>query len=259
MNVYGKGADFDTGSIPIVRVDARRLRDKPASTMPSHPTTPSSFPFRREATRRRSITNGSATATAIDLRSSGGRCPPHTCGRSGRNSGVRRCVCRSLSRSAGGGAERHRTPLRLLTVTSFPGRKGCRASSARRHFVVFTWRASIEGRCRCVGESGRWRRHSGGSPIPHSFTRRCQPGRQGRADCLLYRVPRQFRSAGVFWCRRMAGPEMKDRRSGWCPLVDAGWSIARNDRRNGDEQSIFLQVLDDRRTQTVDASSRRLL
>jgi hypothetical protein len=28
MEVYGKAADFDTGLDPIVRVDARRLRDK---------------------------------------------------------------------------------------------------------------------------------------------------------------------------------------------------------------------------------------
>ena len=51
--VYGKGTDFDGGADPVVRVDARRLRDKLRSTTTVDPI-PSSLRCRRAATYRSS-------------------------------------------------------------------------------------------------------------------------------------------------------------------------------------------------------------
>ena len=52
VELYGKGADFNTAADPIVRVDARRLRDRLRGTTRRRPIARSSSRFRKAATRR---------------------------------------------------------------------------------------------------------------------------------------------------------------------------------------------------------------
>ena len=52
LEVYGKGVDFNTAADPIVRVDARRLRDKLREYTSPLLTIRSSSPFVRAATHR---------------------------------------------------------------------------------------------------------------------------------------------------------------------------------------------------------------
>src|SRR4030095_13659495 len=66
IEVYGKAADFDAGLDPIVRVDARRLRDKLREYYASAPHDPIVISVPKGSYAPTFHTNGSATATAID-------------------------------------------------------------------------------------------------------------------------------------------------------------------------------------------------
>src|SRR6266542_3096821 len=66
MEVYGKGADFGAAVDPIVRVDARRLRDKLREYYASAPHDPLVISVPKGSYVPTFETNGHAVATAID-------------------------------------------------------------------------------------------------------------------------------------------------------------------------------------------------
>jgi Tol biopolymer transport system component len=137
MEVYGKGADFEAGVDPIVRVDARRLRDKLREYYASAPYDPVTI----------SVPKGSYAPT-FDVRPLVS--PP--AGRAAAGVDRRARLTRRfwvagavvvLVAAMAWLAIRNRTrsalPVRLLTVTSFPGSEGSPSFSPDGNFVAITW------------------------------------------------------------------------------------------------------------------------
>ena len=126
MEVYGKGADFEAGVDPIVRVDARRLRDKLREYYASAPHDPVVI----------SVPKGSyAPVFGVQPRV---EAPPRW--------PYRFWVLGSVAVLIGTIAWlaiRTRTPsappVRLRTVTSFPGSEGNPSFSPDGNFLAFTW------------------------------------------------------------------------------------------------------------------------
>jgi Tol biopolymer transport system component len=156
--LYGKGADFSTAADPIVRVDARRLRDKLREYYASNPHDPvvisvpkgSYTPFFEE--------NGTGPGPALDVPGLETTALPSA---DVRGSPVGAPVTRRWSRlwSVGAaivllgalgwlaigwqGASSEPPPLRILTVTSFPGAEGMASLSPDGNFVAFTWTGPV--------------------------------------------------------------------------------------------------------------------
>ena len=141
LELYGRGSDFNTAADPIVRVDARRLRDRlreyyasapPASvviTVPKGSYTPV-FTVGGDAAGQRS---------PIDVRSGWpvARRPSRILGLGGA------ALCLLAATAWIVGDWRTRTdsepPLRLLTVTSQPGAEEDASLSADGRFVTYAW------------------------------------------------------------------------------------------------------------------------
>jgi Tol biopolymer transport system component len=126
MDVYGKGADFSTAADPIVRVDARRLRDKLREYYVSAPHDPVLI----------SVPKGSYEPVfGVQPRVEAPAKSPYRFWLVG--------LVVVLIGIIGWLAIRNRTrsalPVRLLTVTSFPGSEGNPSFSPDGNFVAITW------------------------------------------------------------------------------------------------------------------------
>ena len=150
MEVYGKGADFGAAVDPIVRVDARRLRDKLREYYAAAPHDPVVISVPKGSYAPVFSANGIGGApereaaalpsTGLPLDSAAAAQPA----RWSRLWGAGIAIV--LIGAAGWSAINWRRtgseppPVRLLTVTSFPGAEGMPSLSPDGNFVVFTWR-----------------------------------------------------------------------------------------------------------------------
>ena len=147
--LYNKGTDFSTAADPIVRVDARRLRDKLREYY-------ASAPHHRVVI---SIPKGSytpvfdpnentmpgldvATFPAVGEAPAGVSAP-----RRGSRPWLIAVACVLLGSIVwlviGRRATSSASPLRLLTVTAFPGAEGMPSLSPDGNFVAFTWTGPV--------------------------------------------------------------------------------------------------------------------
>jgi Tol biopolymer transport system component len=131
MEVYGRRADFSTAADPIVRVDARRLRDKLREYYASAPRGAVTI-----AVRKGSYTPVFETGDVDEAVRPGGR-----------PSMPRRVVIAAVAVAMVGTAawmashprRDDVSPHRLLTVTAFPGVEDDPALSPDGNFVAFAW------------------------------------------------------------------------------------------------------------------------
>jgi Tol biopolymer transport system component len=139
VEVYGKGLDFEAAADPIVRVDARRLRDRLREYYASAPHDPVVI----------SVPKGSYTAR-FEIHQTTGPATPDLApdGVEPRASSLQRFVWIAGAAVVLIGAiawfvVRNGTPsasaVRLLTVTSFPGSEASPTFSPDGNFVAFSW------------------------------------------------------------------------------------------------------------------------
>ena len=154
--LYGKGADFSTAADPIVRVDARRLRDKLREYYASAPHDPVLI----------SVLKGSYTPVfELGIQDVGAQReePLHTAGvqtvaaageaaeAPAKSGGLRRSwiaggvlvLIGGLTWFMTGLRSGSAPPMRLLTVTSFPGAEEDPSLSPDGNFVAFSWHGPV--------------------------------------------------------------------------------------------------------------------
>jgi len=148
VELYGKGADFDTAADPIVRVDARRLRDKLREYYASAP--PGQVII--------SVPKGSYTpafepgVSTIGTSDPGAHRDKESVSAQVPSTGAHHRLWRrwavvtaaaalaAVTLLIGTSMTRSRTPAsRLLTVTSFPGAEDDPALSPDGNFIAFNW------------------------------------------------------------------------------------------------------------------------
>jgi Tol biopolymer transport system component len=134
VDLYGKEPDFNTAADPIVRVDARRLRDHLREYYAAHPGSAVLI----------SIPKGSytpafsAAATTPDAGVVGVSPASHTRWR--RPAAIAALLAASLAvLVVAARPGRHTDSPRLLTVTSFPGTEEDPSLSPDGNFVAFSW------------------------------------------------------------------------------------------------------------------------
>jgi Tol biopolymer transport system component len=146
LELYGKGPDFSTAADPIVRVDARRLRDKLREYYATHP----------DAAIVIEVPKGSYTPMFHDV-AAPGTAPrlttpaPATAGGRSRRSWLLAAAALAVSAAAFWGFARLRMEgnpdiVRLLTVTSLPGAEEDPSLSPDGNYVVFSWNSSATQR-----------------------------------------------------------------------------------------------------------------
>jgi len=139
MEVYGKGPDFGAAVDPIVRVDARRLRDKLREYYASAPHDAIVISVPKGSYAPTFEMNGRATSTAFDA--IGPAATSQSRWWSVRAAMAALGACALLAFAIGWRSVASKPPpLRILTVTSFPGAEGMPSLSPDGNFVVFTWR-----------------------------------------------------------------------------------------------------------------------
>ena len=237
IELYGKDADFSTAADPIVRVDARRLRDKLREYYVAAPGDPVviSVPkgsytpvFQRQQHRRRTGALRNRGTDDRAQRRAGGLYEVAVVARGGRRARDRRRahvagslgVPRPIRRAADDAADRH--------VISW----------RRRHAQPVTrWQLRclhvdgprVHGHGRCLGEGGRQRRAAAAHRHAADATRRCPPGLPTAAKSpSTVRTPRATRAS--FSYRTLGGQETNGGAEGWPPGMDTGWSVARDER-----------------------------
>ena len=142
--LYGKGADFDGGTDPVVRVDARRLRDKlreyyEGRSEPVIISLPkgSYVPIFEVNSVLHSHTENFVAVTRLQAeqpRTSFSRARPLAVGIAMVAVIAAVIALRSLVRSAG-------APMQLLPLASYPGAEGPPALSPDGNLVAFAWSA----------------------------------------------------------------------------------------------------------------------
>ena len=145
LELYGKGPDFSTAADPIVRVDARRLRDKLREYYAAHP----------DAAIVIEVPKGSYTplfhvVADVESTSGLGTAAPATARRRSRRSWWAAAGALAVSAAALWGVVRVRADrsdaIRLLTVTSMPGAEEDPSLSPDGNYVVFSWNSSATQR-----------------------------------------------------------------------------------------------------------------
>jgi Tol biopolymer transport system component len=141
LELYGKGSDFNTAADPIVRVDARRLRDRLREYYASAPPASVVITVPKGSYTPVFTVGGDGTGQRPPLDEKSGwpaaRRPSTTLWLSGA------ALCLTAATAWIVGEWRTRTdsepPPRLLTVTSQPGAEEDPALSADGHFVAYSW------------------------------------------------------------------------------------------------------------------------
>ena len=146
-----RGTDFSTAADPIVRVDARRLRDKLREYYASAPNHVVVISMPKGSYTPAFEANGNGTMPGLDVATLAtvGEPPADMSARRRRSrlwliavacvllgSGVWLVIARRAAASAS-------PPLRLITVTTFPGAEGMPSLSPDGNFVAFTWTGPV--------------------------------------------------------------------------------------------------------------------
>ena len=233
ISLYSKGPDFSTADDPIVRVDARRLRDKLREYYASAP----------DAAIVISMHKGSYTPV-FDARETGGGVPaPQRWSRLWLIPAA--IVLGSVTwlvavRPAASSAP----PLRLLTVTAFPGAEGMPSLSPDGNFVAFTWTGPLFTSTADVwvkAVDGDALRRLTDTPQFHEALPSWSPdGRQ-----IAFQRSEGTVSRGVYLVSPLGGPEQKVLDTGgnpsWTPDSRA---LIMTGRTAAGSPAIFEQVLD---------------
>jgi Tol biopolymer transport system component len=239
IEVYGKTADFDTALDPIVRVDARRLRDKLREYYASAPHDPVVISVPKGSYAPAFETNGHATPAAVDAI----RPAPTFKSRvwSIRSAMALFGVCASLALAIGWRSVAAKPPsLRILTVTAFPGAEGMPSLSPDGNFVVFTWRGIDSTEAADVwvkAVDGDELKRLTNTPQLHEAMPAWSPdGRQ-----IAYYRLEGIQNGGVFLVSPLGGPERQIADRGGAPAwTPDGQSLVMT---SSGEQGIFHQVL----------------
>src|SRR5437899_5516621 len=242
IDVYGKGPDFGAAVDPIVRVDARRLRDKLREYYASAPHDTIIISVPKGSYAPAFETNGHAAPAAVDAI----RPAPTFQSRvwSVRGAMVLLGVCASLALAIGWRSVAAKPPsLRILTVTSFPGAEGMPSLSPDGNFVVFTWRGIDSTEAADVwvkAVDGDELKRLTNTPQFHEAMPAWSPdGRQ-----IAYYRLEGIHSGGVFLVSPLGGPERKIADQGGAPAwTPDGQSLVMTDE-TVDGHGIFLQALE---------------
>jgi Tol biopolymer transport system component len=141
IELYGKGTDFNTAADPIVRVDARRLRDRLREYYASAPTgdVVISVP---KGSYTPEFTAATPTTQRADHVLAPAAVPRRALHRWWIAAAVAVAILPAAWFVAGRVVHRGAEPTRLLTVTSLPGAEEDPSISPDGNFVAFSWRGS---------------------------------------------------------------------------------------------------------------------
>ena len=237
----GRGL-LGTAADPIVRVDARRLRDKLREYYVSAPHDPVLISVPKGSYAPVFETNGHAAPAAVDAI----RPAPTFTSRvwSVRGAMVLLGVCASLALAIGWRSVAAKpSSLRILTVTAFPGAEGMPSLSPDGNFVVFTWRGidSTEANDLWVkAVDGDELKRLTNTPQFHEAMPAWSPdGRQ-----IAYYRLEGIQNGGVFLVSPLGGPERKIADLGGSPAwTPDGQSLVMTGA-TADGQGIFQQALE---------------
>jgi len=238
MEVYGKGADFGAAVDPIVRVDARRLRDKLREYYASAPHDPVVISVPKGSYAPIFEMNGTVAVPALEA--------PRTTLPRAWTVGAAIIVTTTLA-VVGVGRWRARPELpasRLLTVTSFPGGEGMPSFSPDGNFVVFIRRGPDPNETNDLwvkAVDGDALRRLTDTPQLHEAMPAWSPdGRQ-----IAFYTTEGGISSGVFLVSSLGGPVRKVASGGIDPAwTPDGQSLAIATNREGEDKGIFVQRLE---------------
>jgi len=237
MELYGKDSDFDPAADPIVRVDARRLRDKLRESYAAAPAShviievpkggytphftlgpPTPLPV-SEPTRLHSTTHGWWIAIAVAVLGVG-------------TWGIDRWRSASLPPET-----------RLLTVTSFPGAEGMPSISPDGNFVTFTWTGPVATETADVwvkAVEGEGQRQLTNTPEFHEAYPSWSP--DGREIAFQRHYASENR--GVYVVSQLGGQERQIVSQGWMPSwTPDGRGIVFSKRLNSASMALFVHDL----------------
>jgi Tol biopolymer transport system component len=242
MEVYGKGADFGAAVDPIVRVDARRLRDKLREYYAAAPHDAIVISVPKGSYAPTFEVNGRTAARVSDTIAPTAMLPTRVW--STRAAMIVLGVGAAIALAIGWRrVAATPPPLRILTVTSFPGAEGMPSLSPDGNFVVFTWRGVDTTEAADVWvkavDGDELRRLTNTPQFHEAMTAWSPDGRQ----IAYYRV-KGIESDGVFLVSPLGGPERRIAERGGAPAwtPDSQAMVMTND--TGDEQGLVHQVLE---------------
>lgn len=237
MEVYGKTADFDAALDPIVRVDARRLRDKLREYYGSAPHDPVVISVPKGSYVPIFQANGAIAAPTLEM--------PRVASRRAWTVGAVIVVATALVWIAiGRWRARSEPPSRLLTVTSFPGGEGMPSLSPDGNFVVFAGRGPDPNEANDLwvkAVDGDALRRLTDTPQLHESMPAWSPdGRQ-----IAFYIVEGGTSIGVFLVSSLGGPVRTVASRGIDPAwTPDGRSLLFAINREGEDRGIFVQLLE---------------
>lgn len=238
MEVYGKAADFDTGLDPIVRVDARRLRDKLREYYATSPHDSVVIAVPKGSYAPIFQLNGTTAVPVLKA--------PHVARPRAWIVGAAIALMTALAWIGIGRwrASAELPPSRLLTVTSFPGGEGMPSLSPDGNFVVYAGRGPDPNDTNDLwvkAVDGDALRRLTDTPQLHESMPAWSPdGRQ-----IAFYVTEGGTSIGVFLVSSLGGPVRKVASRGIDPAwTPDGRSLLYAVNREGEDRGIFLQLLD---------------
>ncbi len=248
--LYGRGSNFDTRADPVVRVDARRLRDKLREYYAEHPSDPLLITLPKGAYVP--VFEARPAAPAQSLRqpgpSSGARAP-----RAQRLLwivGVGGLLAAILAAAWLLNPRDRQLPSKLIPLTAYPGNEGQASLSPDGNFVAFACTPpdpSAQADICVKGVGTEVKQRVTETPTAEYWPRWSPDGR----EILFGRGPRgeapgyqEFgQELGIFVVSRMGGPERKISETGaiagWAP---DGKSVLIRDRLTKEEPYAIFQV-----------------
>ena len=225
--LYGKGTDFSTAADPIVRVDARRLRDKLREYYASAPHHEVVISIPKGSYTPAFEANGNGTMPGLDVatfpavgEAAAGISAPRRGSRLWLIA-VAGVLVGSVAwvviarRAASSGSP----PFRLLTVTTFPGAEGMPSLSPDGNFVAFTWTGPV-----FTDTADVWVKAVDGEVL-HRLTDTPQfhealPSWSPDGRQIAFQRAEGTVSRGVYLVSPFGGPEQKVVDIGWDPILD---------------------------------------
>jgi Tol biopolymer transport system component len=238
IEVYGKTADFDTGLDPIVRVDARRLRDKLREYYASAPHDPVVISVPKGSYAPLFEIQGTVVAPVIEA-------PRTTLPRAWIVGATIIVTTALVGVAVGRWRARPELPAaRLLTVTSFPGGESMPGLSPDGNFVVYAGRGADPNDTNDLwvkAVDGDALRRLTDTPQLHESMPAWSPdGRQ-----VAFYATEGGASVGVFLISALGGPARKVTSGGIDPSwMPDGRSLLFATNREGEERGIFVRSLE---------------
>jgi Tol biopolymer transport system component len=238
MEVYGKGADFGAAVDPIVRVDARRLRDKLREYYASAPHDPVVISVPKGSYAPIFEMNGTVVVPVLEATRT-------TLPRAWAVGAA--IIVTTVLAAVAVGRWRARPELpasRLLTVTSFPGGESMPSLSPDGNFVVYAGRGADPNETNDLwvkAVDGDALRRLTDTPQLHESMPAWSPdGRQ-----VAFYATEGGTSIGVFLISALGGPARKVTTGGIDPAwTPDGRSLLFATNREGEERGIFVRFLD---------------